>query len=172
MRIFLRPITENDAARIVEWRNSKKVLKHCMTKTPITMESHMQYYRDKVLTGKNIQFIVERVEEELGLAAYPIATIYLKDVDHENHRCELCVFTSNDIEWDSEGQILATKMIIDKAFKEYGMHKVYSYVFYNDGIEILKGAGFALESVLKSEVMIDGECKDIYRLSIFNPDNK
>ena len=172
MRIFLRPITENDAAHIVKWRNSEKVLKHCMTKTPITMESHMQYYRDKVLTGKNIQFIVERVEEELGLAAYPIATIYLKDVDRENHRCELCVFTSSDIEWETEGQVLATKMLLEKAFNEYGMHKVYSRVFYNEGIEMLKQAGFSLESVLKEEVFMDGKYLDIYRLSIFNPENK
>ena len=172
MRIFLRPITENDAAHIVKWRNSEKVLKHCMTKTPITLESHMQYYRDRVLTGKNIQFIVERVEEELGLAAYPIATIYLKDVDRENHRCELCVFTSSDIEWEMEGQVMATKMLLEKAFNEYGMHKVYSRVFYNEGIEMLKAAGFSLESVLKEEVFMDGKYQDIYRLSIFNPENK
>lgn len=170
MRIFLRPITEKDGANIVKWRNSEKVLKDCMTKTLITLESHMQYYREKVLTGKNIQFIVERVEEELGLAAYPIATIYLKDVDRENHCCELCVFTSSDIEWEVEGQLLATKMILDKAFHDYGMHKVYSRVFYNEGIELLKSAGFTLESVLKSEVLINGEYKDIYRLCIFNPD--
>lgn len=172
MRIFLRPITENDAAHIVKWRNSEKVLKHCMTKAPITIESHMQYYRDRVLTGKNIQFIVERVEEELGLAAYPIATIYLKDVDRENHRCELCVFTSSDIEWEMEGQVLATKMLLEKAFNEYGMHKVYSRVFYNEGIEMLKQAGFSLESVLKEEVFMNGKYQDIYRLSIFNPENK
>ena len=172
MRIFLRPITEKDAAHIVKWRNSEKVLKHCMTKTPITLESHMQYYRDRVLTGKNIQFIVERVEEELGLAAYPIATIYPKDVDRENHRCELCVFTSSDIEWEMEGQVLATKMLLEKAFNEYGMHKVYSRVFYNEGIEMLKAAGFSLESVLKEEVFMDGKYQDIYRLSIFNPENK
>lgn len=169
MRIFLRPITEKDAANIVKWRNSEKVHQHCMSRSPITMESHMKYYHDKVLTGKNIQFIVERIEEELGLAAYPIATIYLKDVDNENHRCELCVFTSSDVEWETEGQVLATKMILEKAFNEYGMHKVYSRVFYNEGIEMLKSAGFTLESVLKSEVMIDGEYKDIYRMSIFNP---
>ena len=172
MRIYLRPITEKDGAHIVKWRNSKKVQKDCMTKTPITIESHMQYYRDKVLTGKNIQFIVERVEEELGLATYPIATIYLKDIDNENHCCELCVFTSSDIEWEVESQLLATKMILDKAFNEFGMHKVYARTFYNEGIEMLKSAGFTLEAVLKSEVMINGEYKDIYRLSIFNPQEK
>ena len=38
------------------------------------------------------------------------------------------------------------------------------------GIELLKSAGFTIESVLKSEVLINGEYKDIYRLCIFNPD--
>ena len=171
MRIFLRPITEKDSVHIVKWRNSEKVLKDCMTKAPISLESHMQYYHDRVLTGKNIQFIVERVEEETGLASYPIATIYLKDVDRENNRCELCVFTSSDIEWEVESQLLAIKMILDKAFGEYGIHKVYSRVFYNEGIELLKQAGFTLESVLKSEVLINGEYHDIYRMSIFNPGN-
>lgn len=172
MRIFIRPITEKDGVHIVKWRNSEKVLKDCMTKTPITLESHMQYYRDRVLTGKNIQFIVERIEEELGLAAYPIATIYLKDVDYDNNRCELCVFTSSDVEWEVESQLMAIKMILEKAFGQYGMHKVYSRVFFNEGIELLKTAGFSLESVLKSEVMIDGEYHDIYRMCIFNPKKK
>lgn len=171
MRIFLRPITEKDSALIVKWRNSDKVQKHCMTKIPITKESHMQYYREKVLTGKNVQFIVERVEEDTGLASYPIATIYLKDIDKENHCCELCVFTSSDIEWEVESQLLAVKMILKKAFDEYGMHKVYSRVFYNEGVELLKQADFTLESVLKSEVLINGEYHDIYRMSIFNPRN-
>lgn len=172
MRIFLRPITEKDGHYIVKWRNSEKVMKDCMTKSPITLESHMQYYRDRVLTGKNIQFIVERVEEETGLASYPIATIYLKDVDKENCCCELCVFTSSDIEWEAESQLLATKIILNKAFQDYNMHKVYARTFYNEGIEFLKSAGFTLESVLKSEVMINGEYHDIYRMCIFNPKKK
>lgn len=172
MRVYIRPITEKDGHYIVKWRNSEKVQKDCMTKASITLESHMQYFRDKVLTGKNIQFIVERIEENTGLVSYPIATIYLKDVDNENHCCELCVFTSSDIEWETESQIQATKMILDKAFKEYAMHKVYARTFYNEGIEMLKSAGFTLEAVLKSEVMINGEYKDIYRLSIFNPQEK
>lgn len=170
MRVYIRPITEKDGVHIVKWRNSEKVLKDCMTKIPITLESHNEYYRNKVLTGKNIQFIVERIEENTGLVSYPIATIYLKDVDKENNCCELCVFTSSDVEWEKESQIQATKMILDKAFNEYGMHKVYARTFYNEGIEMLKSAGFTLESVLKSEVMIDGEYHDIYRMSIFNPE--
>lgn len=171
MNIFLRPVTEKDSANIVKWRNSEKVKSHCMTKSPITRESNIKFFRDNIVTGKYKQFIVERIEEETGLASYPIATVYLKDLDYENHRCELCIFTSDDVEWNAEGQSLAIKILLEKAFVEYSMHKVYSYVFYkyNDEVELLKDAGFSVESIMKEEALNDvGEYEDVVRLSIFN----
>lgn len=169
MRIFLRPITEKDTPNIVCWRNSDKVRSHCMTKVPITEESHLRFYKENIVTGKYKQFIVERIEENTGLASYPIATAYLKDIDCENRRCELCIFTSDDVEWDAEGQSIAVKMLLDKAFSEYGMHKVYSYVFYKfpQEVELLKKAGFSAEAILKEEALGEnGQYDDIVRLSI------
>ena len=168
MRLFLRPITEDDGALIVKWRNSDKVRRQCMTKALITEESNNRFFKENVLSGRYKQYIVERIEEETGLVTYPIATVYLKDVDNENKCCELCVFTSSDVEWVAEGQTMAIKMLLEKAFNEFGMHKVYSRVFYNEGIEILKKAGFQLEAVLKSEVLVDGVFRDVYRMSVFN----
>lgn len=171
MNIFLRPITEKDGANIVKWRNSDKVRSHCMTKDKITEESNKKFFRDFVASGKYKQFIVERVDEEFSLASYPIATVYLKDMDWGNKRCELCVFTSDDSEWLADGQSIAIKMLLDKAFNEYEMHKVYSYVFYkfNDEVELLKSAGFSVETILKEEALNEnGEYEDVVRLSIFN----
>lgn len=171
MKIFLRPITEKDGLHIVKWRNSEKVKNHCMSKTQITEESNRKFYNEYVATGKYKQFIVERIDEEFSLASYPIATVYLKDMDYGNKRCELCVFTSDDSEWLADGQSLAIKMLLEKAFGEYGMHKVYSYVFYKyaDEVELLKSAGFSVETILKEEALNeDGQYEDVVRLSIFN----
>lgn len=171
MKIFLRPITEKDGIHIVKWRNSEKVKNHCMSKTQITEESNRKFYNEYVATGKYKQFIVERIDEEFSLASYPIATVYLKDMDYGNKRCELCVFTSDDSEWLADGQSLAIKMLLEKAFGEYGMHKVYSYVFYKyaDEVELLKCAGFSVETILKEEALNeDGQYEDVVRLSIFN----
>ena len=170
MKIFLRPITEKDCDMIVRWRNSEKVLSHCMTKSKITKESNLQFYKENVETGKYKQFIVERIDEEFNLASYPIATVYLKDIDNWNKRCELCIFTSNDVEWNAEGQSIAIKLLLNIAFEDYGMHKVYSYVFYknSDEVELLKSAGFTMESVMKEESYNEnGTYEDIVRLSVF-----
>lgn len=173
MRFFLRPITEKDGANIVRWRNSDIVRSHCMTKAEITEESNLEFYKKNVETGKYKQFIVERIEEETGLVSYPIATVYLKDLDYENKRCELCIFTSNDVEWNAEGQSIAIKMLLDKAFSEYGMHKVYSYVFYkySNEVDLLKDAGFSVESIMKEEALNEeGEYEDVVRLAVISKD--
>ena len=171
MQIFLRPITESDGPNIVRWRNDPEVLSHCLDKSHVTEESNRVFFKANVETGKYKQFIVECIEELSGVCSYPIATVYLKDMDYGNKRCELCIFTSNDVEWNPEGQAIAIKKLVEKAFTEYGMHKVYSYVFqkYPNEIELLKKAGFRVETILKGEAMsLNKTYEDVIRLCIFN----
>ncbi len=169
MRIILRPIKLEDGAKIVKWRNTPSVKQHCLNQNPITLESNEVFFHKFVETGLYQQFIVERIEEDFGLASYSIATVYLKDIDHTNNRCELCIFTSDDEEWNTESQSIAVKMLLDKAFSELNMHKVYSYVFYKflDEASLLEKAGFRKETILNKEaVNSDGEYEDIVRFSI------
>ena len=171
MTIFLRPISENDGTSIVRWRNDPNVLSHCLDKTHITEESNLAFYKANIETGKYKQFIVECVESYSGVCTYPIATVYLKDMDYGNKRCELCIFTSSDVEWNPEGQTIAIEMLVEMAFKEYGMHKVYSYVFnkFPSEVDPLKKAGFEIEALLKGEAINEnGEYEDLIRLCIFN----
>ena len=169
MRIYLRPITLQDGPTIVKWRNTLSVREHCLNQNPITIESNEMFFHNNIETGQYQQFIVERIEEDFGIASYPIATVYLKDVDRMNRRCELCIFTSDDEEWNSESQSIAVKMLLEKAFDEFGLHKVYSYAFYKflDEASLLKRAGFKTEAILKEEaVNADGKYEDIVRFAI------
>ncbi len=169
MKIYLRPITLADGPTIVKWRNTSRVRAHCLNQKPITIESNETFFHQFVETGAYQQYIVERIEEDFGLASYPIATVYLKDIDKTNKRCELCIFTSNDQEWNTESQSIAVKHLLKKAFDELGMHKVYSYAFYKfiDEAELLKRAGFTTEAILKDEALnSEGEYDDIVRFVI------
>ena len=169
MKILLRPISLQDGVHLVKWRNDERVINHCLSKATITEESNKEFFEKNVLTGKYKQFMVERLNEDFPMVAYPIATVYLKDMDYTNKRCELCIFTSTDTEWGPESQSMAIHMLVEKAFNEYGMHKVYSYVFYKfpDEVELLKNAGFSPEAIFKEEALdADGKYEDIVRLSI------
>lgn len=169
MKIYLRPIQESDGRLIVKWRNTPNVAKHCFNREPITEESNREFYRSEVLTGHYKQYIVERQEETFGVASYSIATVYLKNIDNTNHRCQLCVFTSDDEEWNSESQVIAVRMLLKIAFNELEMEEVYSYVFvkYADEVDLLKKVGFSIES--KEERMENSQCnqvEDVYRMVI------
>ena len=169
MRIYLRPITLEDGPSIVKWRNTPSVSAHCLNQKPISIESNEAFFHEHVETGHYQQFIVERIDEDFGVSSYPIATVYLKDIDRTNQRCELCIFTSDDQEWNTESQRIAVKLLLQKAFEELGMHKVYSYAFYKfiNEASLLKRAGFTTEAILKDEaVNADGEYEDIVRFVI------
>lgn len=169
MKIVLRPVTISDGNLIVKWRNSPLVRQHCMTRPKVTIESNRNFYHSNIVTGKYKQFIVERYDSEFSMIRYPIATVYLKDIDLFNRRCELCIFTSEDEEWNTESQSIAIKILIKKAFTEYGLHKIYSYVFckFPREIELLENAGLKKEAILEKEAMNDdGVFEDIVRMSI------
>lgn len=169
MRIYLRPITLDDGPNIVKWRNTPSVKAHCLNQKPITLESNESFFRAYIETGHYQQYIVERIDEDFGVSSYPIATVYLKDIDRTNRRCELCIFTSDDQEWNTESQGIAVKMLLQKAFDELNMHKVYSYAFYKfmNEASLLKKAGFTTEAIFKEEAInADGEYEDIVRFVI------
>lgn len=171
MRVYLRPIQLEDGANIVKWRNSPDVSNYCFDKTPITTESNELFFKTYVETGKYKQFIVERIEEDFGVSSYPIATVYLKDFDKVNNRCELCIFTSDDEEWNTDSQSIAIKLLLKKAFREYGMHKVYTFIFANnkDQVELMERAGLSVESVLvKEAVDIEGKYVDVLRMTVMS----
>ncbi len=175
MKIYLRPITLDDGSKIVKWRNSPNVMNHCFDKTKITVESNTTFFNNYVKTGKYQQFIVERIDEDYEFVSYPIATVYLKDIDLINKRCELCVFTSDDEEWNADSQIIAIKMLLSEAFNNMGIHKIYSYVyaFNKDEYELLKKAGFVEEALLKKEAINNrGDYSDVYRMCISNEVDK
>ena len=60
---------------------------------------------------------------------------------------------------------------IEKAFNEFGMHKIYSYVFcmFQNEIDLLKRSGFKLEALLEKESLDKhGNYIDLARFCIIN----
>ena len=45
-----------------------------------TLKDSNIFFEENVVTGKYQQYIVERIDEQYGVASYPIATAYLKDI--------------------------------------------------------------------------------------------
>ena len=163
-------MTIEDGPLIIKWRNSPTVQNHVFDRTPVTEETNRQFYKNCIETGRYKQFIVERIDEDFGVSSYPIATVYLKDMDRINHRAQLCIFTSDDQEWNTESQSIAVQLLLEKAFSEYKMNKIFSYVFSgnSDEIELLRRSGLKEEARLNAEALdIANNYVDIVRMCIF-----
>ena len=171
MKIHLRPVELKDGRTIVNWRNDPLVRAHCRSHNPITEEINERFFHDFVETGKYRQYMVERIDEDYYVFSYSIATIYLKDIDYTTKSAELCLFTSNDREWNAESQTLAIQRILEIAFDELKLQTVNSYVFnrFIKEAEVLKQFGFSLDCENKDNLLKD---EDVIKFSLIYNDWK
>ena len=102
-RIVLRSITEEDTPLIVKWRNNERVRHNFMFRETFTEEMHNAWYREKVLRGKVIQFII--CEKE-GMR--PVGTVFLQDIDEENKEADYGFLIGED---DAAGKRYGTECI-------------------------------------------------------------
>lgn len=168
MQIYIKPVEKKDSEYIVSWRNSPEISRNRFDRTQITMETNLKFYEENVLTGKYIQFMVYRIDDDFSVCSYPVATIFLKNIDRVNHKCEMGMFPRDKREWVNEGQEIAIQLLLDKAFHEYGMHKVYTLLFEDnvDEASLFIRAGFTVEGTLKDEFYFDNAYRNVLRLSI------
>lgn len=171
IKIVLREVTVSDGGKLAKWRNSLNVIRHCIDKTIISEETHKKFYEEMVLTGKYKQYIVEKMDDDFaGILSYQIGTVYFKDIDENNKKCELGMFPSDDVEWNDEGQHEAVMQMLKKAFEEFKLHKVYAYVYSDcsEEIELMEQCGFVVEGKFCSEILDAGGYRDIIRLAVIN----
>ena len=153
-KVALKPITYDDTENIIRWRNSDFVRNQFLYRELFTRESHEGWLRDKVETGKAVQFII--IERSSGLE---IGSAYLRDIDHANRKCEFGIFIGVSeklgLGYGRESALLITQY----AFSKLQMHKVFLRVLAeNDRArKSYRSAGFMEEGFSRDDVWIDGQ---------------
>ncbi|MBE6894436.1 MAG: UDP-4-amino-4,6-dideoxy-N-acetyl-beta-L-altrosamine N-acetyltransferase [Ruminococcaceae bacterium] len=163
MNVTIRPITYNDTDNIVRWRNSDFVSKRFLYRAQFTPESHNNWMETMVETKKVYQFIINCDGADVG-------SIYLRDVDLINKKAEYGVFIGEkDYLGKGVGQA-ATKLILDFAFTQLKLHKVFLRVL-SDNIGAIKSyekSGFVQEGFFKDEIFADGKYESVIFMAVFN----
>lgn len=170
MEIMLRELTLDDSKYVMEWRNSTQVLRYCIDQSIITKESFADFFREKIETKQYRQYMVEKIDDEMGgIYSYDVATIFIRNCDEENKKCELGILPSPDYEWNDDVKAKAISMMVERVFCEMQYHKIYATVFADSTGEIktLKKAGFVHEAYLEDEIREeDGSYRDLVRMKI------
>lgn len=164
--IYLRPITYADTDKIVSWRNSDAVRKNFIYQGLFTQESHENWLRTMVETGHVVQFMI--CDSVSGRA---LGSVFIRDIDRKHNKAEYGIFIG---EADARGRGVGTaaaKLMLRYCFEEEGLHRVFLRVFaFNaQAIRSYEKAGFVREALLKDDVCIDGEYRDIVLMGSINP---
>lgn len=157
-RISLRPITADDTAMVLKWRNSDRTVRNFYYRKPVTEEDHAKWLSEKVDRGEVWQYVVILKETDT-----PIGSVYLQHIDPATLTGETGVFFSEDA---PEGQGLATeavKLLGDEVgFKMLGLLHLTAKVISTNAasIKLHENAGYRIAKEINGETCTDGEVVD------------
>ncbi len=146
--IWMRPIQKDDTFYILKWRNNDGVKKNFINQEELTAEIHEEWLKNKINTGKAIQFIIFTIEENK-----PIGSIYLRDIDVDKNQAELGIFIGEE---NNRGKGIggqAIELIKKYAFDKLKLEKIYLRVLKDNtrAIACYKKNGFINQQELEFE---------------------
>lgn len=160
--ISLRPIMDSDTEDIVRWRNNESVRSNFIFRGEFTAETHTNWLRTKVDTGKVIQYIMED-----SLSKRPIGSIYIRDININNKSGEFGIFIGEDSYRKKGFGTEATRLFLPYCFS-LGFHRIFLRVLAENmaAVRSYFKVGFKQEGIFRDMEFLDGEYKDIVFMSI------
>ena len=152
-RIYLRKMMIEDTDQVIAWRNAPHVMEQFIYRTPLTRETHLEWIRTKVDTGKVQQFIICVKENDRGIGSF-----YLRDIDLKMRTAELGIFIG---EQDVLGKGYGTEAVrlgVSYGFETLHLERIILRV-YQDNIKAIRNYeknGFALIKDRTETVERDG----------------
>ena len=167
--IFFRPVEEADVEKWVGWRNSEEVKKYYIYRGEFTVKSQLDWIRANVDTGKACLMLIC-----LSGSERPIGSVHIKDIDPFHKKGEYGLFIGEE---DAKGHGYGTataRMMLRYGFEELGLHRIYLKTIEGNerAIKSYEHAGFEREGVLRDEVFLDGEYRNIILMAAINPKEK
>lgn len=156
--IYLRPMTYEDTDLIVAWRNSDAVRKNFIYQELFTREGHEHWIRTMVETGRVVQMMICDIATDR-----PLGSVYIRDIDRQHNKAEYGIFIGEDSARGRGVGTAAAGLMLRYCFEEEGLHRVYLRAFADNvqAVRSYEKAGFVREGLLKDDVRIDGEYRDI-----------
>lgn len=148
--LMLKCLHDPDIQKSFRKRMSDYTLDDCIT---FIRNSHIS---NNLTTGISLHFaIVDTPGNEY------LGTVSLKNLDLENSTAEYAILTRKEVHGRGIA-FEATKRILEKAFYEFGLRRVYLCVYSNnsDALKLYEKCGFQFEGSFRKHFVIAGEYVD------------
>lgn len=158
-KVSLRLMTKDDTDLIVSWRNNERVRGNFVYREKFTRSTHERWIKEKVETGKVVQFII--CENESGYR--PVGSVYFRDIDREMGTAEYGIFIGED---DAVGKGYGNETVIlavEYARENLDLNEVIlrAFVYNTAAISSYEYAGFVKVRDLPAVECSDGQKNDM-----------
>ena len=156
--ILLRPVCFGDMELFRNWWSDIELMRHFDQLPPLTYNQIEQEFRKNLNAGNRIDFIIE------DKAQLPIGTIYLKNINWKDRNAELHTLIAGEAYRNLGFGIEAQYYVLQYAFNEINMHKMYGRVleYARDNIKLMEFVGYKKEVICKKAVFHNGRYWDLY----------
>ncbi len=161
-RIDLGPFEEKHIEVSREWINNEDITLYMGSRFPVGVAEQNAWYK-KLLDDKTKKklIITDKFLKNVGMVS-------LLNIDHKNQNAEVGVY----INPEDQGKGYAKEsvnMILNFAFKELNMHKIYAFIYMdnNSSKKLFEEVGFFYEYTDAEVVYSNGKFVDICKYSIF-----
>ncbi len=157
-RIYLRPLTREDAAAVVPWVNDSEVTRTLAIGSAAVDRQTEEVFIEKMnASGHDALFgiVVQRTDQLVGSAG-------LHQIDFRHRRASFGIMIGEKRAWGKGYGTEATALVVDYAFRQLHLNRVQLHVYeYNPrGIRVYEKVGFQREGVLRQEHFYDGRSWD------------
>ncbi len=145
--VGLRAIEQSDLSQILEWRNNSKLRRYFRECCEFNMDAQHEWY-EKISSEKEfLMFAITRLSDGkmIGVGG-------LSYIDWVNGSAELPIYIGESDKYiDETFAPDAAKVIIDYAFRELGLHRLYDrfHDFDQGKKKLLENLGFKFEGRLR-----------------------
>ncbi len=154
-KVILRPLEERDLGLIACWRNDPNNRRFFFTTSVIYPAGQRRWFENLISDSNRFVFAIENME---GKA---VGIIGLDKIDRRNQEAEAGPGLLDPHERGKGYVEEAIELLLDYAFGELNLHRVYGACFsFNRVIELLKMFGFKEEGVLRQAVFTQGKFHD------------
>jgi UDP-4-amino-4,6-dideoxy-N-acetyl-beta-L-altrosamine N-acetyltransferase len=165
MGVALRPLRDDDGARVRAWRNAPHVAEHMYTDHAISEAEHAAWLEAALTREDRRYWIVLDNERPVGLAN-------LARIDRANRRCDWAYYLGQT---DTRGRGVGAcveYLVLNGVFGPMGLNKLACEVFVaNEAVwRLHESFGFVREAHYRDHVWKAGRFHDVYGLAILAAD--
>lgn len=167
--IKVREIKFEDLETINKWRNDKNIVDTlCTTFRYVNFETDKTWFEGYMKNrNNNIRLAILDDDEFVGM-------VYLLNIDHLNQKADFGIQIGNSEKHSKGIGTQATKLMLEHAFNNLNMNKIYLTVLtkHHKAISLYDRCGFKLDGVLREEIYKNGKFEDLQMMSILKKEFK